>query len=658
MRANVCWVLASSVALVLTGVAPAASADETWLPLDLFGGIPTSLAYDPSQPATVYAAVADRLYKSADGGASWADSGNGLGEFGAYGVDVAPSQPSMVYVVAGFQDVYRSLDAAATWQQRHTCEDCGIGLLGEVVVDPVDPAQIYVCNIEAESVQRSPDAGTTLLGTSGLCTGQLHVSASRAVFATGNGAERARRSTDFGVTWQSIGPAPDANAKGVVTDPTNAQRVYLSASSTVVPGLFHVSDDGGSTWAPAGTGLTTRGRLVIPASEPSTIFLYADAAIWKSVDSGANFSPVVTTGLPQAGIIWRLEIDPADADNMFALFWFGEVFRSTDGGATWAVDAEGIRGGEVRTLYFDPTDPTEVYALQGDSSKAVYKSLDGGATWSRAMNGLDRAFRLWLDPQDPQRLFASSHDGFYRSTDGAASWTLLATNYLFTALVFHPSDPDTLYAGRSGSGVLRSTNGGATWTPVNSLLGNLDVLSLAIDPSNPDVVYAGTSDSLWRTNNAAAWWTEIGGFTNRIESIVLDLQNPAIVYVLHGSISTNLHLARSENSGVSFIPKTPGPGLRAITLVPGNASVLYAAGAKIWRSWTQGDLWTELTSEGLPAAPFGGNARGLALAPEPGNPGRLLLGTEGFGLFELQLESIFSDGFETGDTAAWSATVG
>ena len=130
MRANANWLVASSVALVLSGVAPAATADETWLPLDLFGGFPTSLAVDPVQPANVYVAVTDLLYKSTDGGASWSDASSGLGEFGAYGIDLAPSDPSTLYVVAHFKDVYRSQDAAATWQQRHGCEECGVGAPG------------------------------------------------------------------------------------------------------------------------------------------------------------------------------------------------------------------------------------------------------------------------------------------------------------------------------------------------------------------------------------------------------------------------------------------------------------------------------------------------------------------------------------------------
>ena len=166
----------------------------------------------------------------------------------------------------------------------------------------------------------------------------------------------------------------------------------------------------------------------------------------------------------------------------------------------------------------------------------------------------------------------------------------------------------------------RSTNGGVDWTPVNGLLGNHDVLSLAIDPTNPSILYAGTSDSLWKTSNAATWWEEVGGFTTRIEQIVLGLQNPSVVYVVHGQFF-NLQLARSDNGGTSFAPKTPGPALRTIALVSGNPSVVYAGGSKVWRSGSQGNVSDRAAQARTACPPVRSAPRAWRSPPSPATPG-------------------------------------
>ncbi|MCA9267764.1 MAG: hypothetical protein KDA41_04810, partial [Planctomycetales bacterium] len=61
-------------------------------------------------------------------------------------------------------------------------------------------------------------------------------------------------------------------------------------------------------------------------------------------------------------------------------------------------------------------------------------------------------------------------------------------------LVFHPQNPNLIFAGSVSGGVWRSTDGGANWFPSSALLSNLCVTSLVFDPSDNNVMYAATGE--------------------------------------------------------------------------------------------------------------------------------------------------------------------
>jgi hypothetical protein len=82
----------------------------------------------------------------------------------------------------------------------------------------------------------------------------------------------------------------------------------------------------------------------------------------------------------------------------------------------------------VRSLIFDPQDPTTVYTL---TSVGVFKSNDGGASWSNAGLIGYWVVSLAVDPQNPGTLYAatlvdpgdgSGSNELFKSTDGGATW--------------------------------------------------------------------------------------------------------------------------------------------------------------------------------------------------------------------------------------------
>ena len=242
---------------------------------------------------------------------------------------------------------------------------------------------------------------------------------------------------------------------------------------------------------------------------------------------------------------------------------------------------------DVFAVVVDPVHPKVVYAgtSLGDS---VFKSLDGGVTWTPSGRGLTgQGHALAIRPDQTSTLYITTFDGVFQSVDGAITWGPAAPGFpRFSALVFDPSNSQTVYA--AGSGVTKSVDGGTTWTSAsNGLPAGADVAALAIEPSAPLTLYAGLAAGgqvgAFKTTDGGRTWHQAGALIN--EPIVA------------------LALAR---------------------VAAGPAAVLAAAHSALFKSVDGGATWTE-ADHGL----FG-TALGLtALAVDPASPATIYAGTRG-----------------------------
>jgi hypothetical protein len=64
-----------------------------------------------------------------------------------------------------------------------------------------------------------------------------------------------------------------------------------------------------------------------------------------------------------------------------------------------------------------------------------------------------------------------------------------------SAIVVHPTDPNTVYAGAAQGGVYRSLDGGQHWTPIMDSAATLAIGAIAMAPSDPTTLYVGTGES-------------------------------------------------------------------------------------------------------------------------------------------------------------------
>ncbi|HYG62920.1 MAG TPA: hypothetical protein VEL74_10090, partial [Thermoanaerobaculia bacterium] len=351
--------------------------------------------------------------------------------------------------------------------------------------------------------------------------------------------------------WSPLGPE-GASVTALVVDPTGA--VYAAARR----GGIYKSSTGGDTWGllSRGTGSETIVALAATPRPFGPIYAAGESgAVFKTVDGGGNWVRV-WAGAPQpdgnVAATFSLATDARRPDTLFAGTRQG-VYRSTDGGITWA--RRGNLAGAVRSL---ANDAAGGWLYAGVDGQGVFRSFNQGGTWERISAGLPPNpffFSLAFDPDRPRTLLATTPAGLYRSVDRGRRWQRVAgapdVNALavvfqrggrayaaFTGGIFYSTDsgatwrrsanlpgrvfgdPRSLAAGTDrvfvgvlgdsdGPGLYRSLDFGATFQPAIEDLQGLAVTTVAVAPSDPETIYAAVSNSLFKTTDGGTNWTRV-----------------------------------------------------------------------------------------------------------------------------------------------------
>ncbi len=460
------------------------------------------IAVDPRNPDVVYVAAvgyhfsntADRgLYKTTDGGKSWAKILFKGDHVGVVDVVINPKKTSTVFAVTydkqripwNFDEggpetgIYKSDDAGTSW--RRLAGGLPTGKLGRsgLVIYPKNPAIMYavVDNLNPRPAAPGPPAPATPAGA--------RPQASRPI-----GGE-VYRSENGGETWTKTNKAEDSIGGGkwygwIYVDPNNDKTVYVPSVS------FYRSLDGGKTWGPKGPENLARS------------FHVDYHAFW---------------------------VNPRDSKHLI-LGSDGGLAVSWDFGETWDV-FDHLPLAQYYTVGVDMDEPYNIYGgLQDNGSVKIPSNGPRGSItrddWTMVGGG-DGMYNV-VDPEDSRWLINASqlgaiqrvdqHNGTSRSIRPPARRSGAPYRFHWTAPIhLSPHNSRIVYLGAQV--LLRSVNRGDSWQEASpdlttndpeKLKGNIEFCTLTTiseSPLTPGVIWVGTDDGKVQvTRDSGATWKD------------------------------------------------------------------------------------------------------------------------------------------------------
>ena len=557
---------------------------------------------------TIYAASrSGGLWKTTNGGVTWANVSDGVEVAAVGAVAIAPSNPNIVWMGTGDQanarssysgkGVFKSIDAGKTWQMMGLPDSHHIA---RIVIHPTNPETVYVAAM-GHLFSRNEERGVFVTRDGGKSwTKSLYID-------DGTGA------TDL-VMHRG---APNTLFAAMYEKHRTPWHLILGGPGSGI----HRSDDGGKTWKKV-TGLPsgTVGRIGLDINRRNANLL---TAIVENLNPRSESMPPRVDACAAGTGRGRGGQAPRPGGPMG-----NEVYRSMDGGRTWkkahgdGIDVAGSKApysfNQIRT---NPTDANQIIVI----SDSMYESKDGGKTWTcNFMRGVFGDFRtIWWDDQDPQRVMLGSDGGLNVSYDGGRTGDYFPNMRVgeIYAIGVDMDDPYNVYAGLqdhdSWKGPSNGKNGRITledWVTV----GTQDGMYNQVDPTDSRWVYnsyqlGGQRRLDQQTGQVAVIEPPRGSRElryNWIAPLVLSPHNPQIVYtgaqVLFRSlnrgdawqeVSPVLTTDDKEKCGRSNIGNVPYCTITTISESPVAAGVIWVGtdDGRVHVSRDHGANWTDMT---------------------------------------------------------------
>jgi photosystem II stability/assembly factor-like uncharacterized protein len=602
----------------------------------------------------------DGVYKTTDGGDSWAKMGLERTERIAR-IVIHPSRPDTVLVAATgplFTDspergIYRTTDGGKSWTKTLYVDARTGG--ADLAMDPQNPNVVFA---SMWSVRRQ--AWT---------------------FASGGPGSGLYKSVDCGKTWRKLTnglPAGELGRICVAVSPARASRVYAVVEAK--KNALYWSDDSGEHWEKgndSSADVTWRPFYfanLVPDPKLFDRVYKGGLNLSASEDGGKTFTVVGGgfQGTPYHSDVHAVWVDPKDTEFM-VIGTDGGVYLSLDRGNTWR-PCQNIPVGQFYHVSYDMRVPYNVYGGLQDNGTWTAPSTRSGGVPNRLWDSLLGGDGFWAFPDlKDQDIAYCEYQG------GHVSRVRLSTGETKDIQPLRgPGDPKLrfnwnapLHVGPSGALYMgaqylyRTRDMGDTWERISPDLTTNDaakqqqdksgglsvdnssaenhctVYAIGESPKDPNVVWVGTDDgNLQLTRDGGKTWTNLAkNLPGLIPCTWISYVAPSPTDAGTCFVTADGHMLGDFTAHV-FVTRDFGktwvalatPELRGYAHVvrqdPINPDLLFAGTEwGLYGSLDGGKQWAQIRA-GIPNVAV----RDLAIQPREGD---LLVATHGRGIYVI-----------------------
>ncbi|MFM8270749.1 MAG: WD40/YVTN/BNR-like repeat-containing protein, partial [Gemmata sp.] len=572
--------------------------------------------------------------------------------------------------------LFKTTDGGKTWAKSKFI-DPSTGFV-DVQLDPSDPDTVYAA---AWPVRRDPFSGGSPRAQTG-ASGGLFKSADGGKTweklkggLPENGYGRCGLAVyrkDPNVVFAIVQTADTAGATSNVGQPaTVTNKDGNFAPGKVETGGVFRSEDKGRTWKKI-NDLVPRpfyyGQIRVDPNDDKRLYVLG-VSLQASADGGQKFSAI---GQPIHADHHALWVNPKDSKHIL-VGNDGGLYQSKDGGATFTAN----RGPVISQFYGVAVDTRTPYR--------VYGGLQDNGTWGgptathhpdgvtladwRRLLGAD-GFQAAVDPTDPYTVYGESQYGGLsrinlRGAKGANTKSIrpaapkggAPNRYNWNApILLSPHHPRTLYYGAQH--VYKSTNRGDTWDKISAdltsppkegpIASGHTVLALAESPVKAGVLWAGTDDgNLWVSKNDGKDWTDLsaklpGPKGRAVAKIECSRFDPAAAFVAvdrHRNDDFKPYIYATTDHGETWnlisTPLPPGAVVGVVRQSSKDKALLFAGTELgLYVTFDAGAKWSHVAKSGLPA-----HVRVDDLVIHP-TERELVIGTHGRGIWVMDVSPL------------------
>ncbi len=476
-------------------------------------------------------------------------------------IAVHPTNKDLWYIAAASGGVWLTKNHGITFQPIF--DDYGSYSIGCVELSPSNPNTVWVGTGENNN-QRSISYGDGVY-----------------------------KSVDGGKSFKNMGLKQSEHIGSIVIHPTNEQVLWVAAygplwSKGGERGVYK-SVDGGKTWKRTlfisdDTGVA---EVVIDPSNPDILYASAhqrrrhewtyigggpESTLYKSTDGGETWREIAA-GLPKSDMgRVGLAVSPADPNWVYAIvegrYDKGGVYLSTNKGESWNKQGGfSTSGNYYQEIFCDPLNKRKVFAMD----TYMHHTEDAGVTFKTTGESHKHVDNhvIWIDPSNTDHWLVGCDGGIYETYSHAKEWRFF-DNLPITQFYKVATDNDYPFYNIYGGTQDNNSMGGPSGTMNVSGILNTD------------------------------WFITNGG--DGFESAT-DWSNPNITYAQaqYGWL-VRYDKQSGEKVPIQPMPAKGQPGYRwnwdaPLLVSKHDASTLYFAANKVFRSTNKGDDWTEISPD-------------------------------------------------------------
>ncbi len=375
------------------------------------------------------------------------------------------------------------------------------------------------------------------------------------------------------------------------------------------------------------------------------------------LEYGAWTSIGPSTGI--GGRILSLAVHPTTTTTVFAGSASGGIWKTTNGGTSWAYVPTNQPVLSVPTIIISTQNPNRIYAGTGEVYRAdttevgfniwkgrgnygigILRSIDGGTTWTqcfyKSTSNLFGVQRLRFNPLRDSTIYAACTDGLYRSQDAGNTWSNIAVGKTYVSDVcISNADTNQIMIGVGNlnngvKGIYKTTNGGnaaPTWNLLSAAplpgaasfsgLIHFAYLNAATVYAGIGIDDAGTQNELFRTTNFGGAWTQLANSAYMdyqywcTNAMAIDPARPDTIVL--GGVSMMRYRSAGQTSGA--IGGTVHSDIHDIKFDPSSTNTFYVAcDGGVYKTTNGGGIFSQIDN-GLAATQFYATFGVSALTP-------------------------------------------